>query len=99
MMTRLGSSRDGAAMLLGLELGRACALQAGEGQCVAVGQCRQRRDDLQPGGDVDQRVERVVGHGTPSSAVPHARQFARAAMMPAQARPATISGTVTGYSP
>ena len=23
---------------------------------VAVGQCRQRRDDLQPGGDVDQRV-------------------------------------------
>src|SRR5580692_704127 len=38
-------------------------LQAGEGECVAVGQCRQRRDDLQPGGDVDQRVEVVGGHG------------------------------------
>jgi hypothetical protein len=30
---------------------------------VAVGQCRQRRDDLQPGGHVDQRVELVGGHG------------------------------------
>src|SRR5580704_18088184 len=41
-------------------------LQAGEGERVAVGQCRQRRDDLQPGGDVDQRVELVGGHGRPA---------------------------------
>ncbi len=45
-------------------------LQPGEGERVAVGQCRQGRDDLQPGGDVDQRVERVVSHGTPSCALP-----------------------------
>src|ERR1017187_7239917 len=38
-------------------------LQAGEGQRVAAGQCRQGRDDLQPGGDVDQRVELAAGHG------------------------------------
>src|SRR5580698_2218807 len=117
-------------------------LQAGEGERVAVGQCRQCRDDLQPGGDVDQRVEVVGGHGrsaprcccqamaaalprsttqmpTPAtahapagpatvpmapttaiaSALKHGRQFARAAMMPPQDRPATISGTVFGYTP
>src|ERR1022692_5210718 len=38
-------------------------LQAGEGQRVAAGQCRQGRDDLQPGGHVDQRVEFAGGHG------------------------------------
>jgi class 3 adenylate cyclase/predicted ATPase len=37
-------------------------LQPGEGQRIPVGQRRQRRDDLQPGGHVDQRVQ-FSGHG------------------------------------
>src|SRR6266516_5141432 len=117
-------------------------LQAGEGERVTVGQCRQRRDYLQPGGDMDQRVELAGGHRrttlrrccqtmtaalprsvthrpTPATAhapagradratapvtataspTPHPRQSARTAVMPAQASPAAISGTVTGYRP
>ena len=37
-------------------------LQPGERERVALGQRRQRRDDAQPGRDVDQRVEHTGGH-------------------------------------